>query len=352
MRRTILFKKLSGNSIQCNACSWYCKISPNQTGVCGVRANVDGELMLLVYGKTTGIAIDPIEKKPLYHFLPASSALSFGTYGCDFGCIFCQNWIQSQTPKEIRQKAQRNSWQQIKAFIDSSSKPAMPSEIVNLAVENNCSSIAYTYNEPAVFVEYAYETMKLAKKKGLKNIFVSNGYESEESFDLTCDYLDAINIDIKGATEDFYLKYCKAKLAPVLENIKRFHDAGIWVELTTLLINNANDSEKDLRWIAKFIKNNDPSIPWHLSAMHPDYKMTGAKFTPYSTLEKAWKIGKEEGLKYVYAYTTEISTEKDSTFCPKCGALLIERHFMTTQIHNLKNGICTKCGAKIEGVWK
>jgi pyruvate formate lyase activating enzyme len=193
--------------------------------------------------------------------------------------------------------------------------------------------------------------MKIAKKEGLRNVFVSNGYESKESFRLTRDYLDAINIDIKAATEEFYLKYCKARLAPVLENIKRFHDAGIWVELTTLLIHNTNDSEKDLRWIAEFIKDIDPSIPWHLSAMHPDYKMIDSSFTPYSTLERAWNIGREVGLKYVYAYTTEQTTEKDSTFCPKCNELLIERHFMMTQIHNFKTGKCGRCGAKIEGIW-
>lgn len=351
VKKTNLFKKLPRKVVCCTACSWYCKIAPSQTGVCGVRANINGDLMLLTYGKTTGIAVDPIEKKPFYHFLPSSSALSFGTYGCDFGCIFCQNWFQSQSPKTIKQGVKKNSLLAIEKFIDSSSESATPSEIVNLAIKNNCISIAYTYNEPAVFVEYAFDTMKIAKKKGLKNLFVSNGYESKETFNLINKYLDAINIDIKGATEEFYLKYCKAKLAPVLENIKRVHDSGIWVELTTLLIDKVNDSEKDLRWIAKFIKNIDPSIPWHLSAMHPDYKMTEAKFTPYSTLEKAWKIGKEEGLKYVYAYTTERTTDKDSTFCPKCKSLLIERHFMTTQIHNLENGKCNVCGEKIEGVW-
>jgi len=352
MKQAILYKKLQNKAVQCTACSWYCKISQYQTGVCGVRANINGNLRLLVYGKTTGIAIDPIEKKPFYHFLPDSSALSFGTYGCNFGCIFCQNWFQSQSPKELKQKAKNNSLPAIERFINSSSEFATPVALVNLALENKCESIAYTYNEPAVFVEYTLETMKLAKKKGLRNVFVSNGYESKESFDITHKYLDAINIDIKGVTEEFYLKYCKAKLAPVLENIKRFQKAGIWVELTTLLIDGVNDSERDIQWIAKFIKNIDPSIPWHLSAMRPDYKMMNAKFTPYSTLEKAWKIGKGEGLKYVYAYTTERTTDKDSTFCQKCGVLLIERHFMATKIHNLKNGKCTVCGEKIEGVWK
>ena len=351
MKQAILYKKLKNKTVQCTACSWYCKISPNQTGFCGVRANINGNLELLVYGKTTGIAVDPIEKKPLYHFLPATSALSFGTYGCDFGCIFCQNWFQSQTPKKIREKTKNVSLSNIQKFIDTSSEPATPQQIVDLALKNKCTSIAYTYNEPAVFVEYALETMKISKKKGLKNIFVSNGYESRENFQLTHDYLDAINIDIKGATEEFYFKYCKAKLAPVLENIKRFYKAGVWVELTTLLIDGVNDSERDIQWIVKFIKNINPSIPWHLSAAHPDYKMTDIQVTPYSTLERAWKIGKEEGLKYVYAYTTEQTTDKDSTFCRKCGTILIERHFMTTQIHNFKDGKCTVCGTKIEGVW-
>lgn len=363
MEKTILYQKLRNNLVQCLACNHYCKVAIDKTGICSVRANINGKLKLLVYGKTTGLSVDPIEKKPLYHFLPGTTALSFGTFGCDFGCLFCQNWQTSQilkldwsaipTPLQAEEGSPsgKERVSRIQSFIDQNSEPATAQEIANAALDNNCSSIAYTYNEPAIFLEYALETMKTAKKNGLKNVFVSNGYESKESLDLIKDYLDAINIDIKGANETFYRKYCKAKLAPVLENVKRFHAAGIWVEVTTMIIENVNDSKNDLLEIAEFLESVDPGIPWHLSAMHPDFQMQDTKTTPYHTLEKAYEIGKEAGLKYVYAYTTEKSTDLDNSYCPKCNALLIERYFLDAKIRNLKKGVCQKCGERIEGVW-
>lgn len=337
----ILYKK-EKDKVKCLACNWGCSIGEGQTGVCGVRANIGGKLRLLVYGKTTGLAVDPIEKKPFYHFLPGTNALSFGTLGCNFGCPFCQNWEISQITKS-KLKTQNQK------LIDEVSSNYSPEEIVEVAIKNNCASIAYTYNEPTIWVEFAYDTMKLAKKAGLKSVFVSNGYQSKESFDLIKNYLDAVNIDLKGATDGFYLKYCKARIEPVLTNIERFWKAGIWVEVTTMLIEGVNDGERDLKFMANFLKNVSPSIPWHLSAMHPDYKMTEGRVTPYGSLENAYKIGKEAGLKYVYAYTTEKSTELDSTYCPKCGELLIERHYFSTEIKNFKDGFCGKCGEKIAG---
>lgn len=341
-----LFRK-EKDDVYCLACNWYCHLKEGQTGVCGVRANIKGKGELLTYGKVYGdLSVDPIEKKPFYHFLPGSTALSFGTMGCNFGCLFCQNWEMSQKNKDLRLKIN-----DLRKFIDENSVEYSPEEIVREAVANGCKSIAYTYNEPAVFVEFAYDTMKLAKKAGLKNVFVSNGYESKESFDLIKDYLDGINIDLKGSTEDFYRKYCRAGIGPVLENIERFYKAGIWVEVTTMLIEGVNDSEKDIKWVAKFLKNISPSIPWHLSAMHPDFKMRDGGVTPYSSLERAYKIGREAGLKYVYAYSTEKTTTLDDTYCSKCRELLIERRYFESEIKNFKNGVCGKCGEKVEGVW-
>lgn len=334
----MIFRKVD-DKIECLACSWYCKLRVGQRGVCGVRVNVGGKLKSLVYGKVYGgLAIDPIEKKPFYHFLPGTTALSFGTMGCNFGCLFCQNW-------EISQGIKNNNYN------DYNNYKYKASEIVEAAVKNGCESIAYTYNEPAVFVEFAYEVMKKAKKAHLRNVFVSNGYESKESFELIHDYLDGINIDLKGPSEEFYRKFCRARLAPVLESIERFFRAGTWVEVTTMLIEGENDGKKDLEFMANFLAKLAKNIPWHLSAMHPDYKMREGRVTPYSSLERAYKIGREAGLKYVYAYTTEKSTDLDSTFCPRCGELLIERHYFETVVKNFKNGKCGKCGERIEGVW-
>ena len=354
MKKAILFKKLTNNQVQCLACSWYCKISQGKTGVCGVRQNIAGDLYLLVYGRpTSGLALDPIEKKPLYHFLPGTESLSFGTYGCNFGCIFCLNWQYSQLPKLLKEKIkdQEKSTTELKNIIKD--QPFWsPEKIVNYAVVNNIPSISYTYNEPAIFFEYACETAKLAHKKGIKNIFVSNGYESKEAFELIKPYLDAANIDIKSFSEKFYRDICKAKLKPVLETVERMVKGGIWVEITTTLITDLNTDEKELREMAGFLKKLDPAIPWHLNTFRPDYKMIDRPTTDYTVLEKAYTIGKEMGLSYVYAYSTEVADEKDRTFCLKCGELLIERRWCQVVIKNFKNGRCGKCKTKIEGVWK
>jgi pyruvate formate lyase activating enzyme len=353
MKKAILFEKLPNKLVQCLACSWYCKITKGRTGVCGVRQNINGDLYLLVYGRPTGgLALDPVEKKPLYHFLPCTETLSFGTYGCNFGCTFCLNWQYSQLPRLMKEKItdKENAILELKKNIED--QPHwLPERIVNYAVKNHIPSISYTYNEPAVFFEYAYETAKLAHQKGIKNIFVSNGYESKEAFELIRAYLDAANIDIKSFSEQFYLRICKAKLKPVLETIERMVKEGIWVEITTTLITDLNDNEKELSEMANFLKKLDPAIPWHLNTFRPDYKMLDRPATDYTILEKAYAIGKEAGLLYVYAYSTEVADEKDSTFCPKCGELLIERHWCQTITKNFKRGKCGKCGEKIKGVW-
>ncbi|MBL7078138.1 AmmeMemoRadiSam system radical SAM enzyme [Candidatus Shapirobacteria bacterium] len=348
VKKIKLFKKLGDDLVQCQACSWYCRIASGKTGICGVRENKGGELNLPVDGKTTGLSVDPIEKKPLYHFLPGSKALSFGTLGCNFGCLFCLNAWASQSPKKVKKK------EQLKTLIDQCLIKLTPKQIVQAALDSGCQSIAYTYNEPAVFAEFAYETMKLAKKANLKNIWVSNGFESKETFNLIKSYLDGINIDLKSFNPEFYKKICKGKLKPVLENIKRFFKAGIWVEITTLVIPGENDSKKELKQIAGFIKDISSDIPWHLSAFTPDYLMKNKPRTNKEKLLEAREIGKKAGLNYVYLGNIwDLDNKYFSTYCPKCDFLLIERSaYRTVKIMGLKKGKCRNCGIKILGIWR
>lgn len=291
----MLSKKLDHKQIQCQACAHYCQIFPGQTGLCGVRENEQGELKLLVYGRPCAVNIDPIEKKPLYHFLPGTKILSLGTFGCNFHCDFCQNWEMSQiSRKDFADHG--HGWKNFLSQIEYLS----PDEVVQMAKENNLPSIAYTYNEPAIWSEYAIDIARLAKKEGIKNVYVTNGYLSEECIKFVAPYLDAANIDLKSFREEFYLKTCGAKLQPVLNSIKKLSAAGVWIEITTLVIPGANDSEEELKNIAEFIVSVDKNIPWHLSAFHPDYKITDRGQTELKTLERAKEIGHQVGLKYIY----------------------------------------------------
>lgn len=361
MKKAVLYKKLDNNLVQCTACNWYCRIAPGQVGVCATRYNQNGDLYSLVYGRPTGLAIDPVEKKPLFHFLPGSRLLSFGTVGCNFGCLFCQNWDISQINKlkdyglritDAKIRHPSSIIEKLNNLIDRMSEMISPEEIVELAVKNKVEGIAYTYNEPAIFAEFAYDTAKIAKQKGLKNVFVSNGFESEETFTLIKEYLDAINIDLKSFSPDFYQKVCKAKIEPVKENIKKYFQAGIETEVTTLIIPGYNDSEKELTEIAQFLFKISPDIPWHISAFYPAYKMMNLPPTPHKTLIHAYDIGKKAGLHYIYVGNVSDPT-RSVTYCPKCGALLIERDGYYTEIKNLdlKKGRCRVCGKKIYGIW-
>jgi len=283
IKKAILFKK-ENEKVRCLACAHKCLIKNGKTGICAVRKNIGGELYLLVYGKFASIAVDPIEKKPLYHFLPGSKTLSIGTVGCNFKCKWCQNYGISQASKDGKLFGQEKT----------------PEEIVEMALKYGCRSISYTYNEPIVFLEFVKDTAELAKKKGIKNILVTNGYFSRESFDYISDYIDAMNIDLKSISPKTYEKYCGAKLKPVLENIKKTFEKGIPLELTTLAIPGINDSERELKRIANFIFSVDKNIPWHISRFFPRYNMNNRAFTPRETLEKAYKTGKEAGLRYVH----------------------------------------------------
>jgi pyruvate formate lyase activating enzyme len=331
MKEAMLYKKLKNNVVECTACMHKCKILNNMTGICNVRKNISGKLFLLVYGKAVAINIDPIEKKPLYHFMPGSKILSIGTVGCNFKCSFCQNWEISQSKKI-----------QGEDFI--------PKEIIETCKTEKISMIAYTYNEPAIFFEYAYDTAKLAHSKGIKNIYVTSGYETPEALKKIQPYLDSMNIDLKSFNQEFYRKYCNANLEHVLETIKKAYQMGIWIEITTLLIPDKNDSKEELKQIAEFISSISKDIPWHISAFRPCYKMLDTRPTTKEDLLKAYNIGKKAGLNYVYLGNIN-DVEHSTTFCPKCNEILIQRDFISDFKINLNKGKCPECNYTLPGIW-
>lgn len=348
MHQAVLYEKLSKDQVRCQSCAHYCVIAKDNAGICGVRYNDDGELFLAVYGRPIAVNLDPIEKKPLYHFLPGTEIFSLGTVGCNFGCDFCQNADISQftrTQKHLNTKTLKH---EVRGALGQDWKPT---KIVDYCLKNKIPSIAYTYNEPTIFAEYIYDTARLAKEKGIKNVMVSNGYQSKESLNYLAPVIDAINIDLKAWNEKFYLQICKARLSIVKENIKLWKEKGVWVELTTLLIPGRNDDERELQEMTKFIAKIDPAIPWHLSRFFPQYKMMDGEVTPLTTLEKAYEIGRKAGLKYIYVGNVPES-DYENTHCPKCGELMIERGRMSVVKNNLKDGKCPKCGERIGGVWK
>lgn len=329
----ILWERLAEQKVHCFACAHYCIIKQGQFGICGVRKNIDGELFTNVYENPVAVHSDPIEKKPLYHFFPGSKALSLGTAGCNFHCDFCQNYDISQMRGE----------QIAGAYLG-------VLEAVGMAESQGCKSIAYTYNEPVVFVEYVLDMAVEAKKRGLKNVYISNGFESKEAIELLGNKIDAMNIDLKSFSDKFYRRLCKGRLEPVLETIRAAHQKGIWIEITTLIIPGENDSEEEIRAMANFVASVSKDIPWHLSRFFPTYKMNHLLPTPLKTLDKARRIGLEEGLHYVYIGNTPV--EQNVTYCSKCGQKLIVRNrFDLTHIH-LKEGHCPQCGEPLPGVFR
>jgi len=289
MKEALLYRKLDGKKVQCQNCAHYCLVLPGKRGICGVRENIDGKLYALNYGKIIACQIDPIEKKPLYHFLPRTYSLSIAAAGCNFACQNCQNWQISQTPKS------KNSF---------GVKETAPQTVVELALKNSLPSISYTYTEPAIFSEYALDVMKLAGIRGIKNVWVSNGFWSKELFDMVSPYLDAANIDLKSFDDDFYKKICQGRLQPVLDILKKLKKKKIWVEITTLVLPGLNDQEKTFKEIAGFIKKElGAETPWHVSRFFNDvsWQLKDLPDTPTKTIEKAYQIGKKAGLKHVYA---------------------------------------------------
>jgi len=332
-KEALLYKKLRDSKVHCFLCAHNCKIEDGEFGFCGVRKNEGGVLYSYVYGELIASNIDPIEKKPLYHFLPGTLSYSIATVGCNFRCSFCQNWQISQTSKK----------EGISGGIEIS-----PQAIVAYALENDCKSIAYTYTEPVIFFEYAYDTAKFAKEAGLYNVFVTNGYMSEEAIDTISPYLDAANIDLKSFNNDFYARICKGALEPVLNSIRFMKKNNIWVEITTLIIPGENDSDEELSRIAEFIAGIDKDIPWHISRFHPDYRFLDARVTPLEALRKAEKIAKKAGLRFVYLGNV---SEDTNTCCYKCGEILIKRTGFSVTENKMKNGSCPSCGAVIKGLF-
>jgi pyruvate formate lyase activating enzyme len=334
MKEAMFYDKLEKQKVRCFLCAHHCLISDGKRGICGVRENRGGTLYSLIYGKIISMNIDPIEKKPLFHFYPASTSFSIATVGCNFKCIHCQNYDISQYPK---------------GHEGIPGEGVTPEQIVDAAEMAGCKSISYTYTEPTIFFEFAYDCARLAHKKGIKNVFVSNGYTSPEAIRTIAPFLDGNNIDLKG-DDEFYKKICGARLQPVLDTIKLMKELGVWVEVTTLIIPSYNDSEASLNRIAEFIKSVDPAIPWHVTQFYPTYKLLDQPRTPIKTLRQAREIGLKKGLKYVYEGNVP-GEGGENTFCPNCGELLIERLGYRIRQYKIKNNHCFKCMVKINGIW-
>ena len=331
MHEAMFFSKES-DSVICSLCPHNCRITLGKHGVCGVRMNDGGKLVTLAYGKAIATHIDPVEKKPLYHFYPGSRIFSFATSGCNLKCDFCQNWEISQMSKG--------------AGGSIAGEDLSPKEIVKSAILGGCRSLAMTYSEPTIFFEYAYDTCIEAKNKGLSTVFVSNGFINKEPVKKISKVLDAINIDIKSFSEQFYRNICGGKLAPILESVKLYHDEGVWVEITTLVVPGQNDSDEELSRIAQFIASVDKDIPWHISRFHADYKRLDTEDTPIDTLERAYEIGKKAGLKYVYV--GNVLNYHEDTLCPACGKILIKRQGYNISFNEINDSKCA-CGQKISG---
>lgn len=324
------FKAAKTDRLVCTLCQHYCKIKEGNTGICGVNKNTGHAIECLVYGYPSALNVDPVEKKPLFHFLPGSKILSLGTVGCNFHCDFCQNWGISQEHR-----------------IDTSTYFS-PERLVQLALEQGAPSIAYTYNEPTIFYPYARDIALEGQKHGLKNVYVSNGYESKEVIEDMEGIIDGINIDLKAYDEKYYKKNLGGDLNKVLANIEHFAQKKIWMEITTLVVPTQNDSDEELNKIASFLANINPSIPWHISAFHPDYKRLDLPRTSLESLDRAYQIGKSHGLKYIYQGNIAKGID---THCSACGSVLIERDSFRHSTSHLVGNQCPDCGHTLEGVF-
>jgi len=336
MKEALLYKKFLDKSVECYLCSHYCKIKEGKFGFCGIRQNIKGILYTYVYGRPCAVHLDPIEKKPLYHFFPGSTAFSVATVGCNFRCGFCQNWQISQS--------------RVSEGLNLEAEEFLPEDLVEEALRYKCKSISYTYTEPTIFFEYAFDTAKLAKEKGLYNNFVTNGFMTKDCLEMIRPYLDAANVDLKFFKDSSYKKICSGKLQPVLDSIKLMHELGIWVEITTLVIPQENDSEEELKDIAYFIASINKNIPWHVSRFHPDYKFTDYTYTPEETLKKAQEIGYQAGLNYIYI--GNVLGFGNDTYCHQCKKLLIKREYFSVLENKIKEGKCPYCQTVIPGIFK
>jgi len=335
LKQALLWNPDQNKKVRCHLCEHRCLISDGKLGRCCVRKNVDGELYSLNYYKVCSANPDPIEKKPLFHFQPGALSFSVACMGCNFRCDFCQNWQISQAAIEDGKI---------------NGQPISPERIVQAAVQSRCTSIAYTYTEPTIFMELCNDTGRLAKQQQLANVFVSNGFMTREAIDFATDWLDGINVDLKAFSEDYYRTLCKARLQPVLDNIEYIaKQTNIWLEITTLLIPDENDSEDEVKKIADFIVSKaGPYVPWHISRFHPNYKYLDSAPTSVGSLQRAERIGKEAGLHYVYLGNVP-GAKSESTFCHNCNRLLIDRVGYTIVANYIENSSCPDCQTKVAG---
>ncbi len=336
VHEAILWSADKNRRVVCALCAHRCVIAAGGWGVCGVRENREGRLITHAYGELIAANVDPIEKKPFYHFLPGTSSLSVAAAGCNFRCGFCQNWQISQLSAKD-------------AISHGGGQAMTPAEIVRAARARHCRSVSYTYTEPTIFFEYALDTARLAKTAGLANTFVTNGFMTAEALEAVKPYLDAANVDLKSFRDETYKKVCKGRLQPVLDSIALMRTLGVWVEVTTLVVPGMNDGEDELRDIARFLAGVDRDMPWHLSRFHPDYEFTDRGATPVSLLQRAEGWGREAGLRYVYI--GNVAAGEDITACPQCGAEIIRRRGFFVESDRIAGGRCPDCGTRIAGVF-
>lgn len=334
MKEAMFYERKSGGKVLCGLCRFNCLISDGARGICAVRENHGGTLYSLVYGKLCAEHVDPIEKKPLFHVMPGSKTYSIATMGCNFYCRHCQNYTISQVDRNEPIRGTERT----------------PQEVVQQAIDNDCRSISYTYTEPTIFFEFAYDTARLAREAGLKNVFVTNGYISSEALATIAPFLDAANIDLKGFSEGFYRDYVHARFEEVLDSIIEYRKQGIWVELTTLIIPGLNDSDAELQGLASFIVANlGIDTPWHVSQFYPTYRLTDLPRTPVTTLRRARDIGLAAGLNYVYEGNVP-GEGGENTCCPSCSNVLIKRYGYAIKTDRISNGACPDCGIAIAGI--
>ncbi len=335
MMEARFYEKKKEQQVHCFLCNHHCLIKEGGRGLCGVRENREGSLYSLVYARPIATHVDPIEKKPLFHFLPGSRSFSLATAGCNFRCLFCQNADISQLPQDQGKIP---------------GEEVSPEDIVAAARQAGCQSIAYTYTEPTIFFEYAQDIAILAAAQGLKNVFVTNGYMSAEALQSIHPLLHGANVDLKSFREAFYQKQCGAKLSPVLKTLKSMKEMGVWLEITTLIIPTLNDSKEELRELATFILQElGPETPWHISRFHPTFRLTDLPVTPVKTLQQAWEIGREVGLHYVYTGNVP-GDQGEKTYCHHCGRLLLDRFGFTILKNELNQGRCPQCLEALAGV--
>ncbi len=331
-----LHRDASGGMMECVACSHRCRLRDGKEGICKVRVR-DGDELLVPWGYVSSLALDPVEKKPFFHVLPGSTALSFGMLGCDYHCDYCQNWITSQA---VRDPEAVSSIEEIE-----------PADIVRAALEHGARIVTSTYNEPLITTEWAVEIFRLSRAQGLRTAYVSNGNATPEVLEHLWPWLDMMKIDLKGFDERHY-RSLGGRLGPVVDTIRALPAMEIWTEIVTLVVPGWNDGDEELSAIAKFIASVSPDIPWHVTAFHPDYRMTEPERTGAATLARAAMIGEREGLRYVYAGNLPGAVGKrETTACHACGTALVERAGFRVLANRIADGACPSCGARIPGLW-